>query len=109
MTEKKQYPRLRTVDKVKPPYRLNNFPPDFGYNIAKEIVYLLATKGKPNLEGQEWEEIFAIGIGAKWKPSSVGLDDVCLGSCAWSAKTVKGNPQTQKTVRLISGRNSQMY
>lgn len=107
---KKEYPRLRTVDKVEPPYPLNEFPKDFGFTLGREIVYLLATKGTPSLEGSEWEEIFANCIGAKWKPSNVGLNDVILKSCAWGAKTVKANkPSEQKTVRLISGRNSPIY
>lgn len=103
-------PRLRTVNKVEPPYPLNNFPKDFGFKLAQEIVYLLVTKGKPVLEGKEWEEIFANCIGAKWKPSNVGLDDVVLEACAWGAKTVKASsPSKQKTIRLISGRNSPAY
>jgi len=73
-------------------------------------VYLLATKGKAVLEGAEWEEIFANCIGANWKPSNVGLDDVALENCAWGAKTVKAiNPHTQNKIRLISGRNSPVY
>lgn len=109
MIEKK-YPRLRTVDKVKPPYLLNSFPNSFGLKLARELVYLLSTKGKPVLEGPEWEEIFANCIGAKWKPSNVGLDDITLDSCAWGAKTVKSSkPSTQNIVRLISGRNSPTY
>jgi hypothetical protein len=51
----------------------------------------LATKGRPSLEGEEWEKIFASSIGAEWKPSNIGLDDVVLGNTAWGAKTVK-NP-----------------
>jgi hypothetical protein len=111
MTESKKSPRLRTVNKVKPPYQLNKFPPDFGYKLGKEIIYLLATKGEPVIEGQEWEKIFADCIGAEWKPSNVGLDDVVLKSCAWGAKTVKAgkNPHNAKIVRLISGRNSPTY
>ncbi|KUO60024.1 MAG: hypothetical protein APF84_13385 [Gracilibacter sp. BRH_c7a] len=109
MTEKKA-PRLRTVNKSLPPYELNKFPNDFAFKLGRELVYLLATKGNPTLEGSEWEEIFANCIGAKWKPSNVGLDDVVLGSCAWGAKTVKAKkPAVQKTVRLISGRNSPVY
>ncbi len=74
------------------------------------MVYLLASKGKPDLEGSEWENIFATCIGAFWKPSNVGLDDVILGNTAWGAKTVKSsNPANQKKVRLISGRNSPIY
>lgn len=103
-------PRLRTVDKVKPPYPLNQFPSNFGYKLGREIVYLLATKSRADLEGPEWEQIFANCIGATWKPSNVGLDDVVLGVCAWGAKTVKGsNPHNTQKVRLISGRNSPAY
>jgi hypothetical protein len=107
---KRDTPRLRTVNKVLPPYQLNRFPSDFAYRLGREIVYLLATKGVPSLEGKEWEKIFATCIGAQWKPSNVGLDDVVLNACAWGAKTVKArSPATQKTVRLISGRNSPVY
>jgi len=103
-------PRLRTVSKSSPPFPLNEFPKDFPYILGKEIIYLLATKGKPVLEGPEWEEIFANCIGAEWKPSNVGLDDVILGNTAWGAKTVKSsNPSKQKLIRLISGRNSPIY
>lgn len=103
-------PRLRTVEKSLPPFPLNKFSKDFPFTLGKEIVYLLASKGKPILEGPEWEAIFAICIGAEWKPSNVGLDDVILGNTAWGAKTVKAsNPKTQKKVRLISGRNSPVY
>lgn len=110
MANTKQQPRLRTVDKVKPPYSLNNFPSDFGQKLGKEIVYLLATKPTPSLEGSEWEQIFASCIGAEWQPSNVGLDDVILSVCAWGAKTIKNSkPHNTKKVRLISGRNSPAY
>jgi hypothetical protein len=106
----KRQPKLRTVEKSIPPFHLNKFPTDFPYKSGREIVYLLASKGKPILEGSEWEEIFATCIGAMWKPSNVGLDDVTLGNTAWGAKTVKANnPSTQKRARLISGRNSPVY
>jgi hypothetical protein len=103
-------PKLRTVNKSIPPFPLNQFPKDFPYILGKELVYLLASKGKPELEGSEWENIFATCIGAQWKPSNVGLDDVILGNTAWGAKTVKSSkPSAQKKVRLISGRNSPIY
>lgn len=106
----KKTPKLRTVGKVTPPYPLSRFPKNFGLCLGKEIIYLLATKGGPSLEGPEWENIFAACIGAEWKPSNVGLDDIVLGSCAWGAKTLKvANPSQAKTVRLISGRNSPTY
>jgi len=103
-------PKLRTVEKYKPPYPLNKFPKSFALNVGREIVYLLASRGTHRLEGQDWEEIFARLIGAKWKPSNVGLDDILLQQTAWGAKTVKSiKPFMAKKVRLISGRNSPVY
>lgn len=104
-------PKLRTVNKAVPPYDMNKFPTSFVERFAEEIVYMLATKDTMSLEGNEWEQIFAHCINAEWKPSNVGLDDVVLDNCCWSAKTVKGtgNIGKQKTVRLISGRNSPTY
>lgn len=100
-------PRLRTVEKYKPPYPLNRFPSDFALNLGKEIVYLLASRGTPRLEGSDWEEIFARLVGAKWQPSNIGLDDIIFQQTAWGAKTVKNKkPSTVSKVRLISGRNS---
>ena len=104
-------PKLRTVNKATAPFVLNKFPKQFLDTFAKEIVYKLATKTSMSLEGNEWEQIFANCIGAEWKPSNVGLDDVILDNCCWGAKTVFGTSdlEKQKTVRLISGRNSPTY
>ena len=103
-------PKLRTVNKSVPAFPLNTFPSEFPYKLGKEIIYLLATKGKAILEGSEWENIFALCIDAEWKPSNVGLDDIVKGNTAWGAKTVKSlKPSYQKKVRLISGRNSPTY
>lgn len=44
--------------------------------LAQNIVYMMATKQSMSLEGNEWEQIFAECVGAEWKPSNVGLDDV---------------------------------
>ena len=106
-----QSPKLRTVEKYKPPYPLNNFPADFSVSLGREIVYFLITRGrKARLEGSDWEEIFARLIGAEWKPSNVGLDDVVLEQTAWGAKTVKrARPSEVSKIRLISGRNSPVY
>ena len=103
-------PKLRTVDKSLPPYPLNHFPKEFPFLIGRELIYLLASKGQPVLEGTEWESIFATCIGAEWRPSNVGLDDIVLGNIAWGAKTVKARiPSKQSKIRLISGRNSPLY
>jgi hypothetical protein len=103
-------PKLRNVQKYKPPYPLNEFPKNLPYDLGREVVYLLATRESPRVEGGDWEEIFARLISARWKPSNVGLDDVVLEQTAWSAKTVKNdNPAEAQRVRLISGRNSPVY
>jgi len=109
--EHEKQPRLRTVDKTQPLYKLNHFPPKFAYALGRELIYLLATRGKTaRLEGNDWEEIFARCIGAEWKPSNVGWDDIVYQGMAWGAKTLKNKkPFTAKTVRLISGRNSTIY
>ena len=78
--------------------------------MGRELVYLLASRGTARLEGPDWEEIFARLVGAKWKPSNIGLDDVVLQQTAWGAKTVKNRrPSTVSKIRLISGRNSPIY
>src|SRR5687767_4953406 len=81
-------PRLRTVEKYEPLYRLNQFPPGFAQALGREIVYLLMVRRTARLEGTDWEEIFARLVGATWKPSAVGLDDIVFEQCAWGAKTV---------------------
>lgn len=109
---KRKSPRLRTADKIRPPYPLNRFPADFAHRLGREIVFLLATKGVPSLEGNEWERIFATCIDADWTPSNIGLDDVVLGNTAWGAKTVKSSVKDftkLSKIRLISGRNSLVY
>lgn len=103
-------PKLRTVDKVRPLYLLNKFPSDFALNLGRQIVYLLTTRNTTSLEGSDWECVFANCIGAQWKPSNVGLDDIVLEPCAWGAKSLKStNPFEIERVRLISGRNSPVY
>ena len=105
-------PRIRTVNKATAPYELNRFPRAFLNILGAEIVYMIATKQSMSLEGDEWEQIFANCISADWRPSNVGLDDVQLDNCCWSAKTVFAQGKDiskQKVVRLISGRNSPAY
>jgi hypothetical protein len=111
-------PRIRTVIKTNPLYPLNNFPSSFIPKLAEHICALLAIRSQFDLEGKEWEQIFADCIGASWSPSNVGLDDVTHlpSSTAWGAKTVKGKVkstqesiQKENSVRLISGRNSINY
>lgn len=108
---RKRTPRLRNVNKVKPPYPLNDFPSDFALKLCEEVVYLLATRGStPDFTGKDWEVIFANSVGADWQPSNVGLDDIVLDQCAWGAKTIKATrPFNTRKVRLISGRNSPIY
>ena len=80
-------PRLRTVNKATAPFPTNKFPSKFIETFAKNIVYMMATKQTMSLEGNEWEQIFAECVGADWKPSNVGLDDVVLDNCVGSGTT----------------------
>lgn len=103
-------PKLRNVEKYNPPYPLNQFPESFAVNLGREIVYFLATRSTDRLEGSDWEEIFARLIGAEWKPSNVGLDDIVFEQTAWGAKTIKHKkPFSASKIRLISGRNSPVF
>lgn len=103
-------PKLRTVEKYSPLYPLNTFDNAFALKLGKSLVAFLASHGNDRLEGNDWEEIFAKCIGAKWTPSNVGSDDIVYGQMAWGAKTVKNKaPFKAKSVRLISGRNSLAY
>lgn len=106
-----QTPKLRTVGNVKEPYPLGEFPKNFAHIVAGELSAAIAL-GCLDVEGKEWEQIFAKAIGAEWQPSVVGLDDILVRelSAAWGAKTVKNtNPFKAKKIRLISGRNSPTY
>lgn len=102
----RKLPKLRTVNKSIPPFLLNNFPSKFLINVGEQLIYTLATRGATDIEGKEWEQIFAKSIEAKWKPSNVGLDDIVLGNTAWGAKSIKNKrPSQVSKIRLISGRN----
>ncbi len=102
----KNAPKLRSVNKAKPPFELNQFPLEFPYSVGEQVVYILATRGQADIEGKEWEEIFANAIGAEWRPSVVGLDDIVMGNTAWGAKSIlAAKPSKAGKIRLISGRN----
>ncbi|MDR1226684.1 MAG: hypothetical protein LBK47_07280 [Prevotellaceae bacterium] len=108
--EQDKSPKLRTVNKSVPAFLLNEFSKKFPVLLGRELIYILVSKGEPEIDGTDWEQIFARSIGAEWQPSNVGLDDIVLGNTAWGAKSVKvPKPANMKTVRLISGRNSPVY
>ncbi|MDF3078866.1 MAG: hypothetical protein K0S09_2755 [Sphingobacteriaceae bacterium] len=93
-----------------PAFPLNEFPSYLPYKIAEELVYIMATRGNCDVQGREWEKMFADAIQAKWSYHPAGLDDIILGNTAWGAKSVKQlKPSKVKTVRLISGRNDLQY
>jgi hypothetical protein len=104
-------PKLRGKGGVKEPYPLGEFPNGFIHAVASELSVAMAT-GRTEIEGKDWEQIFAKAIAAEWRPSVVGLDDILVPtlSAAWGAKTIKNdNPFTVRSIRLISGRNSPDY
>lgn len=100
-------PKLRTANKVQPPFKLNHFPKHVILSVAKDLILARFVRDTDSFEGADWERSFAKAIGADWRPSNVGLDDVVLGNCCWGAKTVKNaHPDSVKRIRLITGRNS---
>ena len=60
---KDKSPKLRTVNKSVSAFPLNEFPKEFPFLLGKELIYMLASKGKPELEGSDWENIFAKLVG----------------------------------------------
>lgn len=103
-------PRLRGKAQArKSPYPLSEFPDDTVIGIARLIVHRLAV-GHANITGDDFGTIFADAISGTHLDKPEGVTDVIWNGCSWSAKTVQAaNPFKQKTVRLISGRNSLDY
>lgn len=103
-----QRPKLRD-NKGKGPfelYPLGQIPDNIIHNIAKWTTYHFAV-GKSDINGEDWGDIFAKAIEGEHLSKPVGLADVIYEGMAWSVKSVKAqNPHRQRTVRLISGRNS---
>lgn len=66
--------------------------------------------GHGDITGDDFGTIFAEAIGGDHRAKPLGVADVALNSGAWSIKTAQAKkPFTQKSVRLISGRNSPDY
>jgi hypothetical protein len=88
---------------------LGQIPDSVILSIARNIVYLSAV-GRKDLGGDDWGDIFAAAVNGIHRKSSLGIDDITLGTTAWSAKTVKArNAVAESQVRLISGRNNVRY
>lgn len=96
-------------------YRLQNswplgaLPRKVVVALGKQIVHRMAI-GHADITGDDFGTIFANAVEGTHLSSPIGIADVILDGNAWSVKTVKCNkPFAQKTVRLISGRNSPGY
>jgi len=103
-----QRPKLRD-NKGKGPfelYPLGQIPDGVIYEIGKWMTYYFAI-GKPDINGEDWGDIFARAISGEHLSKPVGLADVVYEGMAWSVKSVKnGSPHKAKKIRLISGRCS---
>lgn len=79
------------------------------YKIAKDLTYI-SYLPVDNISGDLWGESFARAVGGRHLGSPIGHIDVVKSEYAWSVKTVKSkDPHGQKSVRIISGRNSPDY
>lgn len=103
-------PRLRGGrPQRKSPYPLGQFPDEMLIKIGKQIIHRLAV-GYVDITGNDFGAIFASAASGVDYTSPQGIVDVGRGSCGWSIKTVKvKKPFAQRSVRLISGRNSPTY
>ena len=91
------------------PYPLGELPPELAVAIGRRIVHRIAV-GQANITGDDFGNIFASAISGQHRGQPLGIADVTWESCAWSVKTVQSpHPFTQRTVRIISGRNSPFY
>ncbi len=103
-------PRLRgRANRRSGPYPLGEIPDAAMVEIGKQVVHRLAI-GLGDITGDDFGTIFAKAIGGVHRSRPLGIADVIWGDCAWSVKTVKANePFIQRSIRLISGRNSPDY
>ena len=102
-------PRLRGGFQPKGPYPLGQIPDYVLIEIGKQVVHRLAI-GLGDITGDDFGTIFAQAIGGVHRARPLGIADVQWDGCAWSVKTVKSSqPFDQRTIRLISGRNSPDY
>lgn len=91
------------------PWPIGSFPKEVITGISKQLVHRIAI-GHSDITGDDFGTIYANAVGGIHRESPLGIADVVMNGNAWSVKTVKAaNPLTQKTVRLISGRNSPDY
>ena len=104
-------PKLRDNKGKKPfeLYPLGQILDNTIYEIGKWITYHFAI-GKPDIDGEDWGDIFAKAIGGEHLGKPLGLADVIFEGMAWSVKSVKlSNPHLVKNIRVISGRCSPDY
>ena len=88
---------------------MGEIPDSVLVGIGKQVVHRLAV-GLGDITGDDFGTIFSEAIKGVHRSRPLGIADVVWDDCAWSVKTVKANqPFQQRSVRLISGRNSPDY
>ena len=102
--------RLRgKKSRIQNAWALGAFPRKVIVGIGKQLVHRIAV-GHSDITGDDFGTIFANAIEGTHRESPLGIADVLLEGNAWSVKTVKSTkPFKEKTIRLISGRNSPDY
>ncbi|MDR0426346.1 MAG: hypothetical protein LBH24_04150 [Clostridiales bacterium] len=90
-------------------YPLGQIPQEIIYGIGKWVTYYFAV-GKPDINGEDWGDVFAKSIEGEHLGKPLGLADVVYEGMAWSAKSVKlEKPHIVTKARVISGRCSPDY
>ena len=88
---------------------MGQLPNDVIIKLGRQLVYK-ALVGQEDIDGDDFGDIFAAAVGGRHRAAPIGLADVTRARCAWSVKTVKGNPSNRgRAIRIISGRNSPDY
>lgn len=91
------------------PWPIGNIPDKVIHKIGRQLVHRLAI-GHGDITGDDFGTIFAEAANGEHLASPIGVADVVANGTAWSVKTIKAKrPSSQKSVRLISGRNSPDY
>jgi hypothetical protein len=103
-------PRLRgSAGKPIFPWPVGQVPDDVVHRIAERLVHYKAT-GRDDISGDDFADIAAYGVKGINRKSPLGIVDVTLEGCGWTAKTVQDKePKVGKSLDLISGRNSPDY
>ena len=74
--------------------------------LAEELAFIKATQEYPDLDGKQWERIYANSVGASYSPSNRKVIDIEKGKVGFSIKTIKSTKKLEdlSMIRIIQCR-----